>query len=134
MIQIKVVVRYQDGRILKGFTNNFLPTKELFHLTPADAPPGTKPAEVRTGELKAIFFVKDFAGKPQHADRKEFDQAKLPIGRKIKVVFKDGELLVGTTQGYQPGRPGFFVLPVDPQSNIERCFVVTAATQDVSLG
>jgi hypothetical protein len=55
------------------------------------------------------------------------------MGRKIQVAFKDGELMLGTTQGYQPNRPGFFVVPADAQSNIERCFVVTAATQEVKF-
>jgi hypothetical protein len=49
------------------------------------------------------------------------------------VVFKDGEVLVGTTLGYQPGRPGFFLLPVDPASNMERCFVVARATEKISF-
>ena len=41
--------------------------------------------------------------------------------------------MAGTTQGYQPGRLGFFVIPADPDSNNERCYVVTNATQDVSF-
>ena len=41
------------------------------------------------------------------------------------------EVIVGTTQGYQPGRPGFFVYPADAASNNERCFVITAATRRV---
>lgn len=49
------------------------------------------------------------------------------------MTFKDGEVLVGTTQGYQPGRPGFFLEPADRASNIERCFVVAAATREVSF-
>jgi hypothetical protein len=49
------------------------------------------------------------------------------------VVFKDEELLVGTTQGYQPGRPGFFVYPADTQSNNERCYVVSTAAKEVSI-
>lgn len=49
------------------------------------------------------------------------------------MAFKDGEVLVGTTTGYQPGRPGFFLEPADTTSNIERCYVVAAATLDVSF-
>ena len=45
----------------------------------------------------------------------------------------DGEVLVGTTTGYQPGRPGFFLVPADGDANIERCYVVTAATKDVGF-
>ena len=130
----KVVARYQDGRILKGVTNDFLPNKENFHLELADGPPGAKPVEVRASELKGLFFVKDFAGNPGHEESQEFDASKPVIGRKIKVLFSDGELLVGTTQGYQPGRAGFFVTPADPQSNIERCYVVMAATHRIIFG
>jgi hypothetical protein len=129
----KVVARYQDGRILKGFASDFL-NKDMFHLTLADAPPGAKPLEVKTAELKALIFVKDFAGNPQYKDSEEYDTSKPVIGRKIKVLFTDGELLVGTTQGYQPGRAGFFVTPADPGSNIDRCYVVTAATHRIVFG
>jgi hypothetical protein len=48
-------------------------------------------------------------------------------------VFKDGEVVVGTTQGYERSRPGLFVIPVDTAGNNERCFVVAAATQEVSF-
>jgi hypothetical protein len=70
---------------------------------------------------------------PDYKDKKEFDSGKAPVGRKIKIVFKDGELMVGTTNGYQPGRPGFFIVPADPNSNIERCYILSAATQEVSF-
>ncbi len=134
MVPNKIVARYFDGRVLKGFSVDFLPTKPTFHLTPADSPPQSKPLEVRLSDLKAIFFVKDLAGKPQpYTRRQEFDPKKPPIGRKIRIVFKDGELLVGTTQGYDPGRPGFFVVPADSESNNDRIFVVRGATQQVSF-
>jgi hypothetical protein len=133
MIQNKIVVRYQDGRLMKGFTNDFFPNKDLFHLVPMEAPPGSKPLDVRIPELKAVFFVKEFGGNPQYKDKQEFDPTKPAMGRKIQVTFKDGETLLGTTQGYQPGRPGFFVSPADTQSNIERCFVVSAAAQEVKF-
>jgi hypothetical protein len=133
MIQNKIVVHYLDGRILKGVSADFFPNKTLFHLMPVDSPPSSQPAEVQVSELKAVFFVKDFAGNPEYNDRKEFDPSKPVSGRKIRVEFKDGEVIVGTTQGYQPGRPGFFVVPADPQSNNERCFVVSSATTDVSF-
>jgi hypothetical protein len=133
MIQNKIVVRYQDGRLMKGTTNDFFPSKDLFHLEATDVLPGAKSLELRATELKAVFFVKDFGGNSDYHDKKEFDPGKAVPGRKIKVVFKDGELMVGTTHGYQPDRPGFFIVPADNQSNIERCFVVTSATQNVSF-
>lgn len=129
----KVVAHFADGRLIKGVTTDFIPAKDRFHLMPTDAAPGSRPVEVQTKDLKGLFFVKDFAGNPQHQDLKEFGPGGPPPGRKIKVVFKDGEVMVGTTQGYQPGRPGFFLVPADTGSNTERCYVVAAAAQEISF-
>jgi hypothetical protein len=133
MIQNKIVVRYQDGRMAKGYTSNFMPNKDIFHLLPLDAPAGSKPLDVYVNVLKAVFFVKDFNGDSQYQEKKTFGTAKPVVGKKIRVVFKDGEELVGTTQGYQPGRPGFFVFPADTGSNMDRVFVYSAATREVSF-
>jgi hypothetical protein len=129
----KVVVRFTDGRIVKGTTADFLPAKDLFHVSVANAPAGADPMEIRTEELKALFFVRDYAGNPKHVERNAFDPLHPPAGRRIRVVFKDGEVLVGTTVGYQPGRPGFFLEPADASSNNERCYVVAGATQEISF-
>jgi hypothetical protein len=132
MSPAKTVVHYKDGRILKGFTSDFFPHREMFQLAATDSPQAPV-VEVWAPDLKAIFFVKDFAGNPRYDDRKEFEASAPPAGRKVKVVFEDGELLLGTTESYEPGRKGFFVVPADPQSNIERCYVVVAATREITF-
>lgn len=129
----RVVVRFADGRIVKGVTADFTPEKDHFHVTVHGAPRESKPVDVRTKDLKAIYFVKDFAGNPQKKERKEFDALQPSVGRKIRVVFKDGEVTVGTTHGYQRGRPGFFLVPADPKSNNERCYIVTSATREITF-
>ena len=129
----KVVARFSDGRMVKGSTSDFVPAKEFFHVAPADAAKGSKPTLVYVKDLKAIFFVKDFVGRPDYTPTNEFGNDKTLPGRKIKVVFADGETIVGTTQGYQPGRPGFFMIPADSAANIERCYVVSAATAEITL-
>jgi len=129
----KVVARFADGRIIKGTTNDFGPAKTSFHVAPADAPPNSRPLSVDVKDLKALFFVKDFAGRPAYNERNEFDASRPVLGRKIKVIFKDDEVLVGVTQGYQPGRPGFFMVPADQDSNIDRCFVVSASAREIAL-
>jgi hypothetical protein len=135
MIQDKIVAHYQDGRLLKGFTSNFVPNKDFFHYIPMDSPPESNLLELSTTGLKGLFFVKDFHGNPNYTEKKDFDSPKSTVGRKIKVVFKDGELMVGTTVQYPHPQdcPGFFVLPADTNSNNECCFVVKSATQQVSL-
>jgi hypothetical protein len=129
----KVVARFADGRMVKGMTADFFPAKDLFHVSVANAPAGAQPVEIRAMELKALFFVRDFEGDPDHDEQNEFDASRPPAGRRIKVVFKDGEVLLGTTTGYQRGRPGFFLEPADTSSNIERCYVVSAAAQEISF-
>jgi hypothetical protein len=128
----KVVARFADGHIIKGKTADFFPGKDLFHMSVDNTPAGEKPVELCTKDLKALFFVKDFAGDPKHVDRNEFDPAAPMIGRRIKVVFKDGEVIVGTTTDYQPGPPGFLIIPADVNSNNNRCYVVAEATREIS--
>jgi hypothetical protein len=94
---------------------------------------GQNPWKSSRRNLKRLFFVKDLSGNPQQQTRNEFDPAHPAVGRKIKVVFKDGEIMVGTTTGYQPGRPGFFLVPADPTSNTERCYILTSSTVEVSF-
>jgi hypothetical protein len=129
----KVVARYANGAMVKGVTSDFLPGRECFHVSTASAAGGTDIVEVRMQDLKAVFFVKELGGLPVRSRRKEFDPVHPAPGRRIRVVFSDGEVLLGTTQGYQPGRQGFFVTPADRDENNERCYVVAASAREVSF-
>ena len=40
MEEVKLVVRYSDGKLIKEFTQDFFRKKERFHLIPADNPSG----------------------------------------------------------------------------------------------
>ena len=127
----QVVARFLDGTSMKGQTNDFLPTKDTFHLAPFGSKPGDKPVEVRVSELKGIYFVRNLYGDPDHHKTNDVPPFSPNSGRRVEVVFKDGEVMDGITQGYQPGRPGFFLGPADPLSNNERCYVVAAATRSI---
>jgi hypothetical protein len=52
-------------------------------------------------------------------------------GRKVKVEFLDGEIIIGFSQGYSPSRSGFFLIPADKQGNNERIYVITSAIKNV---
>jgi hypothetical protein len=130
MEPLKVVARHIDGRVIKGLSQDFFPNKDHFHVSPADNPSG-ETVEIFLKGLKAVFFVRDFVGNNEYNERKEYIQGDKPSGRKIEVTFKDGEVLVGTTLGYDPNRPGFFLFPADPKSNNIRVFAVTTALRKV---
>lgn len=125
-MQNTVVVRFPEGTLLRGVTNNFFPNKEKFHLTVRDT---GEVREVLLAGLKAVFFVKSFDGDPDYREQAETERAG--FGKKIRVDFSDGESLLGHSQGYAAGRSGFFVFPADPASNNDRVYVVTAATESV---
>jgi hypothetical protein len=125
----KIVARYRDGRTLKGTTQNFFPNKPAFHVKRLEgAGPGAL-VEVTLEELKAIFFVRDFTGNAKHVDRKEPSPGDRPQGRLMEVTCKDGEVIVGTTTGYDPKRQGFFLFPIDPSANNLRVYVVAGAVR-----
>jgi hypothetical protein len=125
---IKIVTRYADGNVLKGYTHDFFPNKSVFHLKSIF---GGKVVEVHLKDLKGVFFVRDFIGNPSHNEVKHFTEAQNPAGRKVEVTFKDGEILVGSTMGYDQKRLGFFLFPPDPRSNNLKIFVISAAVSKV---
>jgi hypothetical protein len=131
MDAVKVVVRYADGKVIKGYTQDFFPNKDRFHLQPQQQSTGQDTQQVLVKDLKAIFFVRDFGGNPTYDERRQFADSDKPQGRKMEILFKDGEKLVGSTLGYEPNRPGFFIHPADDKSNNIRVFVVQAFVDKV---
>jgi hypothetical protein len=119
--------------LIKGTTQDFFPNRASFHLQPADGSPTT---EVRCKTLKAIFFVKQYAGDAKRRDLRGFLAApgETAQGRKMAVRFKDGELLCGYSLSYLPDREGFFMFPADSGSNNLRIYVLAAATVEVKAG
>ena len=124
----KVVARYLDGRLVKGYTFDFGPAQSRFHVFAQPSPTGPS-TRILVQELKALFFVRDFAGDPTHQDAHRF--APGDAGRHVEVRFRDGEVMVGTVDGPSTDDPGFFLVPADPESNNLRVYVVAAGTRAV---
>lgn len=125
----KVIARFRDGRLVRGYTADFHPSKPQLHLS--TEPNSNDTVFLQLAQLKALFFVRDFAGDQMRVDRHEFGSA--PQGRKVAVTFHDGEILLGSTLGYRGEGQGFFVHPADARSNNVRVFVAPGATRDVKL-
>jgi len=129
----RVVAHFTDGKLLKGTTQDFFPNRPRFHLQPAD---GSPTVEIRCRSLKALFFVKEFAGNSTRRDLRGFLQSpgETSQGKKIAVRFKDGELLCGYSLTYLPDREGFVLFPADAGSNNVRVYVIMASTVEVKAG
>ena len=123
MIRSKIVARFNDQKVLKGYCNNFFPNKLFFHL---ETPDGDS-HRVDMEKLKAVFFTKDFDGDKNRKD--DYSHEVRGAGRKIRVEFNDGEVVIGYTLGYSPDRLGFFITPADVNGNNERIFVLNDSSR-----
>jgi hypothetical protein len=124
----RVVVHFRNGRIVKGYTYDFNPNKEIFHIF--EAQDAKRVIEVSMSFLKAVFFVRSFKGNKDHPDPGDFpmESFKNSPGLKVKVTFFDDEVMYGSTHGYSPNRRGFFLIPANKYLNNERVFVIREST------
>jgi hypothetical protein len=127
----KIVVRYVDGRLLKGYCQDFHPPRGHFQLWPSPTAPAVSRLGVPIGHLKAVFFVREFSGDSEYVEDATIERPG--GGRKVTITFLDDEVLVGTTLEYRPDGIGFFVLPNDERSNNVRTFVVSRAVRHVQF-
>jgi hypothetical protein len=135
-VQNLVVARYRDGKMIRGVTHDFGPQKKAFHVNTAEGEGGGvggKVFEIFLSELKAVFFVKSLVGRQGPPSLKGLMEEKLeaPGMMKVRVTFFDGEILEGATHGYTPERDGFFMVPLERDSNNLRIFVVSSAVKKV---
>src|SRR5262249_35244214 len=125
----RIVLRYTDGTLLRGYSNDFSPDRAWLQLSPKAGSLADDRILVPIAHLKALFFVKDLQGDRNRVDDHTFDRA--PSGRKVQVTFRDGEVMTGSTLSYKPNGQGFFVTPAASGSNNIRAYVVTAAIRHI---
>lgn len=134
----RVILRCLDGRLLRGYIDNFSTSDEFIPLEDELL----QKKNYRVDELKAIFFVRTFEGNKTHAEKKTF-RDPVSLGKRVFVKFKDGESMTGYIEGGVPWEkgfflepkkgPGFFLIPVDHDSNNIKVFVVASSVWDVTV-
>ena len=67
----KIVVRYAEGQMLKGYTQDFSAGRAQFSLWPSLTSSPQERVIVPLARLKGVFFVRDFAGNPGYIERSE---------------------------------------------------------------
>ena len=125
----KIVVRYAEGQLLKGYAQDFSPSRSQFSLWPSLTSKAHERVIVPLARLKGVFFVRDFNGNPGYVERADAEQAQ--HGRRIEVTLVDDEVISGRTLSYRSDGYGFFVIPADPLANNIRIFIVSAAVRQV---
>lgn len=126
----KVVIRYRNGRLVKGETGDFAPNRDSFTLTQKREGALPESTKVKLEDLKAIFFVRSHEGSKDHMERK-LHEPEGKIGKRLLVTFEDGETIRGTTLGTTLTPHGFLLFPADPQSNNKRIFILRGAVKRI---
>jgi hypothetical protein len=124
-----IVARFRDGSVRKGTSLDVSHKKPVCHLKTSDA--GT--IQIKLEELKALFFVKDLSGNPAHQEARDPEPGdpRLVGGKRVSILFEDGETIIGTTNSYPPVGPFFFLVPIDPKSNNARILVNRKAIRTI---
>ncbi len=135
------VVRLNDGSLLKGYLKDFSPGKATVVLQEAETDEVHK---LKTADVKAVFFVRTFEGNYDYNEKKSYG-IRRPMGKRVFVKFRDGERLVGFVEGTVPWEKGFFLskrenkekgfflLPVDEDTNNIKVFVISSSVDDVTV-
>jgi hypothetical protein len=127
----RLVVRYLDGRLLKGFGRDFQPTRGMIDLWSEPDAAETR-ITIPLTQLKAVFFVHDFEGDAAYVGKPSAEDERA-VGRRITITFVDGEVVRGTTLSYSQSGPGFFVSPLDSKTNNLKMFVLAGAIRHVQF-
>ncbi|NBC11333.1 MAG: hypothetical protein GVY24_06290 [Planctomycetes bacterium] len=125
---LKIVAHYNDGRTLRGTTDNFWPTHACFHLHNGHPQPDV----VYLEQLKAVFIVRNFDGHRGCTELRTQANQNAVGGRPVRVRFNDGEVIYGAVMELDRHGIGFFLFPMDPNSNNLRIFVVNRAVTEVN--
>jgi hypothetical protein len=91
--------------------------------------------DVSLASVKAVFFVRDFAGEVSHTDLRFHDHLPVMECLWVRVRFNDGEMIEGiinNTQDYVL-ESGFFMAPADPLGNNWLIYVLKSKLTDFEI-
>lgn len=123
----QVVIRLKNRELKKGYTEDFMPNKDSFHLNNREG----KVEKIDVEDAKAIFFVKKLDGNKDY--KYKYEDVIPGGGKKANIEFKDGEKIVGYVSIYSPERKGFFIRPADLNGNNRQIYVVASSIKNMEI-
>jgi hypothetical protein len=127
----RVVVRKLDKGLIKGFLD---PGRYLGPEIDVLDREGHV-VHVPLDEIKAVFFVRDFEGNPDRAERKIFRSRPRLAGLWVRVTFRDSEVLEALLPNnlLETDPLGFLVTPPDVYSNNLKIFIPRTALTSLEV-
>ena len=127
----RVVIRKLDKGLVKGFLdpNGYL-ASELEVLDREG-----RLVHVSLSEIKGVFFVRDFEGNPDRAERKVFRSRPRLAGLWVRMTFKDTEVLEALLPNnlLELDPLGYLATPLDVYSNNLRVFIPRTALSEMEV-
>ncbi|HKQ97831.1 MAG TPA: hypothetical protein VJV75_08150 [Candidatus Polarisedimenticolia bacterium] len=134
----KLVAHLKDGQVYKGFSRDFIPGQNEFHLVRRRNGVAASQA-IRVEELKALFQVKTWGRKDRHLGSvggfpEDGPQPPASDGYVRTVAeFYDGEKIYGFSRDYDPAGHGFSLIPADPEDNNARIYVLNSSLVNIQI-
>jgi hypothetical protein len=124
-----VIGKYRDGRTVRGYTNDFSPTKPYLHVSPTPFADETK--FVSMIHLDALFFLSE-AGTPTASERESTERGSAATrGRRVAMTLPNGTESIATTLTYSRDGSGFFVRPLDGDAGASRVFITQSGIRNI---
>ena len=125
-----IVAHLKNGKVIKGVSLDVDAQKPRCHLKTESG----KTEEIALADAKALFFVKSAEGRKEHQESKDVvpGDSRLVGTRRVRVVFADGEEIIGLMNRYPPITNYFYMLPIDLESNNIRILVNRAAVKGMA--
>ena len=122
----KIIARSRTGKCFKGYLRDgrFLSRGRL-RMTTLEG----QELPVDLGQLKGVFFVRDFKGNGDYLESKILTADPEQPGLRIRLRFEDNETMEGIAENGLDllQASGFFFWPADPKANNSLIFVVKSA-------
>jgi len=127
----RVVVRKLDKGLVKGFLDSKGYLANEIDLLDREG----RLVRVPMSAVKAVFFVRDFEGNPERAERKVFRSRPRLAGLWVRVIFKDSEVLEGLLPNnlLEIDPLGYLISSPDVYSNNIRYFVPRTALTEMEV-
>ena len=128
-----MVIRKLDKGLIKGFLDPKGYLASEIEVLDRDG----RLVHIPMSEIKGVFFVRDFEGNPDRAERKVFRSRPRLAGLWVRMTFKDSEVLEALLPNnlLEVDPLGYLVTPPDVYSNNLRIFIPrTALTEMEVLG
>jgi hypothetical protein len=124
----QVVGKYRDGRLIRGYTNDFSPSNPYLHISPT--PQADVSEFVSMVQLDALFFGRGVCDGFEEIDEPAGPDVVPVQGRKVAVPLPNGTEMIGAARSYSRSSSGFFV-ELDEQSGTPRVFVTAGGVRSI---